>query len=447
MRYKITILLTSIILAFSSCNDFLDIKPTGSVIPENLDEYRELLTGAYYAFPNDRGMTGFRSDEMTIDETDDYVMTNYKDILVWVDRPSSSSSHTMGWIDYYNTIFIANEVINAYNDNSIKGGSTQELNQLAGEAYMLRAYCHFLLVNYYGQPYTKSGALTTKAIPLKLNNDMEAVLTRNTVEQVYTSILEDMASASELINVETWGEEKFLYRFNTISVSAMHARISLYMGNWDAAYDNAEKVIAAQSYLEDLNAADAVVPTLYTSKEVITALELTPSQSVSKDAIVSETLIQMYDQNDLRFDFYFNKPDKKDYYISKKTGYSQYRQTFRVGEAYLTSAEAAANKDNLAQARKRLLELVKKRYNAVGYSQKEIAINSMSKTELIEEILSERARELAFEGHRWFDLRRTTRPQITKIIEGKTYTLQQDDPRYTIQIPKDAIEANPGLEN
>ena len=62
-------------------------------------------------------------------------------------------------------------------------------------------------------------------------------------------------------------------------------------------------------------------------------------------------------------------------------------------------------------------------------------------------ILKERARELAFEGHRWFDLRRTTRPEIKKEIEDVTYTLVQDDSRYTLRIPQDAIDANPGLLN
>ena len=54
----------------------------------------------------------------------------------------------------------------------------------------------------------------------------------------------------------------------------------------------------------------------------------------------------------------------------------------------------------------------------------------MSQEKLITEILKERARELAFEGHRWFDLRRTTRPEIKKEIEDVTYTLVQDDSRY-----------------
>ena len=53
----------------------------------------------------------------------------------------------------------------------------------------------------------------------------------------------------------------------------------------------------------------------------------------------------------------------------------------------------------------------------------------------------------AFEGHRWFDLRRTTRPEIKKEIEDVTYTLVQDDSRYTLRIPQDAIDANPGLLN
>lgn len=41
----------------------------------------------------------------------------------------------------------------------------------------------------------------------------------------------------------------------------------------------------------------------------------------------------------------------------------------------------------------------------------------MSQEKLVTEILKERARELAFEGHRWFDLRRTTRPEIKKKLK------------------------------
>ena len=67
--------------------------------------------------------------------------------------------------------------------------------------------------------------------------------------------------------------------------------------------------------------------------------------------------------------------------------------------------------------------------------------------ELIGQVREERRKELCFEGHRWFDLRRTTRPRIEKTLNGQQYVLEQDDSRYTLQIPKEAIATNPNLSN
>ena len=69
----------------------------------------------------------------------------------------------------------------------------------------------------------------------------------------------------------------------------------------------------------------------------------------------------------------------------------------------------------------------------------------MATDELREEIYAERRRELAFEGHRWFDLRRTTRPELTKTYGTETFTLNAGDSRYTVRIPSAAIAANPNL--
>ena len=52
------------------------------------------------------------------------------------------------------------------------------------------------------------------------------------------------------------------------------------------------------------------------------------------------------------------------------------------------------------------MKLIENRYTSEGYEQKKNEINAMSQEKLVTEILKERARELAFEGHRWFDLRR-----------------------------------------
>ena len=157
--------------------------------------------------------------------------------------------------------------------------------------------------------------------------------------------------------------------------------------------------------------------------------------------------LQEYEEGkDLRPNKYY-QANKNGDYTSIKSGESRFKCTFRTGEFYLNSAEAAAHLNKLPEARSRLLKLVENRYTPEGYEQKKNEINAMSQEKLITEILKERARELAFEGHRWFDLRRTTRPEIKKEIEDVTYTLVQDDSRYTLRIPQDAIDANPGLLN
>lgn len=85
----------------------------------------------------------------------------------------------------------------------------------------MRGYMHFLLVNLYGQPYTKEGAPTSKAIPLKLSLDLEEMPTRNTVEEIYASILSDIENARQLINHKEW-ETGYNYRFSKLAVDALN---------------------------------------------------------------------------------------------------------------------------------------------------------------------------------------------------------------------------------
>ena len=156
--------------------------------------------------------------------------------------------------------------------------------------------------------------------------------------------------------------------------------------------------------------------------------------------------MKKYDANkDLRRNKYYSLSGDK--YISKKSGKAEHNCTFRTGEIYLNAAEAAAQMNKLPEARTRLLQLMEKRYTPEGYAEKKKAVDAMNQADLIKEILEERALELAFEGHRWFDLRRTTRPRIEKVLNGQAYLLEQDDSRYTLRIPQSAIAANPGLLN
>lgn len=441
-KIYITILLAGGLL-LNSCDSYLDIQPVGKVIPNTLAEYRALLTTAYNkgAKAIDKGVIDLRSD-MSVVSTNSNAQNSYADIEKWNDITPGSSTREFQWETFYSVIYYANAIIDK--QKQITEGSEADIKQLVGEAYLLRGYTHFILVNFYGQPYTKEGGPESKSIPLKRNLDLEEVPTRNTVREVYTAILEDIESARKLLNCEAW-EKKYSYRFSTLSADAMEARVRLYMGEWEKAYEAAERVLAQKQDLEDLNDADAKLPNSYESAETITAYETMYYGVFADDALLSAQFMQKYLPNkDLRQSKYYDTANNNGNYPSLK---NKFNCTFRMGEIYLNAAEAAARLNNLKDARIRLLQLMKRRYTPEGYEEKATAVNAMLQTDLIVEILEERARELAFEGHRWFDLRRTTRPRIEKILNGETYVLEENDSRYTLRIPQTAINANPGLLN
>ena len=87
-----------------------------------------------------------------------------------------------------------------------------------------------------------------------------------------------------------------------------------------------------------------------------------------------------------------------------------------------------------------------KRYATVKYNQYAAELDDMQKADLLNAIYNERTYELAFEGHRWYDLRRTSRPALSKTYGDKTYTLSANDSRYTIPFPAGAVESNPNIE-
>ena len=151
----------------------------------------------------------------------------------------------------------------------------------------------------------------------------------------------------------------------------------------------------------------------------------------------------MYASTDLRRRAYYNQVTSSNILLIKG-GSNTYSCTLRVGEMLLNAAEAAWHQQAYDEAAEYLLTLQRARFSDGGAA-KETEVAAMTNDELLDEILTERARELAFEGHRWFDLRRTGQPRLERTYKGETYVLEQGDPRYTIRIPSEAITVNPGL--
>ena len=425
-------------MMFTSCDNFLDITPTGKVIASTGEEYRAMLTYEYKYFPKDRHMTTVRTDELKFSgSTASSDLDAYLDLWLWKDENPSPTTSYFSWRSYYHAIYIANYIIE--HQEEIADASAKTINQLVGEAYMMRADCHFLLVNLYAEPYTHCTPATTRGVPMMLEADVNAIPGSSSVETIYQQVLSDIAEAEQRLNVTKWDEGEN-YRFNTISAQALRARTYLYMGRWQEALTAAKAVIAAHGDLEDLNVSSALLPDSYQSAENIVALEQFSSNLSTVINQPSNDFISLYRTGDQRKSKYFKRATSTTWTLLKSDGYC----SFRSAEAYLTAAEAAAQLNDLTGAIDLLKPLLQKRLNATAYQETLDLMTPMNQSQLLQEIYDERARELAFEGHRWYDLRRTTQPALTRTYGGQTYTLTPE--KYTMRFPTEAVESNPEIE-
>ncbi|MBC5622438.1 MULTISPECIES: RagB/SusD family nutrient uptake outer membrane protein [Butyricimonas] len=446
---KKIIYIISLFTLFASC-DYLDVKPVGKVIPEKVTEFRALLTSGYNTVSSYKYLLAFRSDEVIPIGTED-AYAQLIDFAIWNDN-SVNMMASYPWSTPYKAIFYANSVIADVMDAEV---DTQDdsREQILGEAYLLRAYMHFDLLNLYGIPYNIATAATDKGIPLALKIDIEQSYTRATVEKVYEQIFADIAEGQRLLTVDEQ-ESSILYRFSKKSAKAFEARVRLYHQEWENAMNLAEELLPTCP-LEDMTSGAAMEPYNIKSHEAILCLEEWGSRDISRYSQLLPTLQEKYNaENDYRFDMNFTLGDGGKYEPTKGGENSNYKVSIRSAEIYLIAAEAAVHVEGkLEQAKTRLKELLKTRLKKDYYLERAETIDRMSSEELLVEIMNERARELALEGgHRWFDLRRTNRPEIVKVYTDdketvQSATLMKDDPRYTISLPQEATENNPDLRN
>jgi tetratricopeptide (TPR) repeat protein len=426
-----------------SCDKFLDVEPIGKIIPKSYNEYRALITDAYNSEITDRSYSALLSDESKFVSDETSYIQFYKDTFIWNVASPDANIQQLPWQKFYKIIFYANHIIK--DTATIIDGTPDQVNQLVGEAFLLRAYMYFNLVNLYADHYGLSDPNTQRGIPLSfLDIDLEKRNKPNTVAEVYKQILSDLSEGTALLTVAEQ-PKGYNYRFSKISAYGLAARVYLYMGDFVKAEEFAQKALAINGKLEDLNSATAIMPYKFKSVESILAFEKTFTFDNSSSLVVSSSLVALYNKDkDLRLTAFY-RLSYGDYKV-KLGGGDDAKLGMRTAEFYLIVAEATARSNgDLAKAKDALKTLLKSRLKPDYYTQRAVEIDAMGKEAFVQAVFDERTRELAFQGFRWFDLKRNGKPEIVKTFDGQTYTLKQNDPRYVIRFPKDAVANNPYL--
>jgi len=449
LRYFYIIL----VLTLSASCTKLDQKPTDSIKPEqafrDLSDINLGLVGAYAYLDFTLINTSIIvSDEATYPAENS---VGNKDAFKW-QYTAGSGSVTSAYVEYYVTIDRINRVL--ANIDRIEASASEQAtkDRYKGELLALRAYCHFELIRGYASAY-QTGAL---GVPYMKESKI-SYPARDPFESVIADAKADLIAAKALVP-STFTDKT---RITKIAISAIQARLALYEKNWQDAITFSSEVINAIPL-----ATKTQFPGIWTDankSEVIWELNRRVGNTGTGSNIggifyrqtgdlvlyaPSFKLIDAFDKvNDIRYPAYIRfdatrTGTRSQYLVNKYIGGSTVPgladiKLFRTGEMYLIRAEARAESGGDAAGDLNALRAA--RIN--GYTNETFAAGT-----LIPAIYTERFKELAFEGHRFYDLRRRNlnidRSGADAVNTEGANILTPTKAQYALPLPADEIFVN-----
>jgi len=444
-------------LVLGSCKkSFLEQTPKDSLTPDQAlsseSGLKSAVNGAYSAL---RAVAQYGRDfpivgDLMADNT--YVeIKNSGRYLIQYNYSMASSDGVAAemWSTAYTGIMRVNRVIDA----DVSGTNVAAIK---AEAYAIRALLYFKLVNLYGKPYTDDpGAL---GVPLVIHYDPYALPTRNTVGEIYTQIVSDLTTA-----FQTAPDYVNSTRFSKYSIEALLAKVYLYMGDNTNAKASAIDVINNGGFTlvdpanynaywaDPANRSDQVETLLEIDADVINNNGFDDFAGMYEngydDIYCSSDLYNLYSATDVRQSVIVpgnTKSGAAAFVVVKFpnaiNGDRDNIKVLRLSEVYLIAAEASLPGDE-ASALTYLNDLMAQRDPSfAGYSSSGAA--------LLDDIVNERRKELAFEGDRFFDLNRLkrsiTRASNPGAIPAPLSITYPFDKRLQ-PIPLAEIQANPNI--
>ncbi len=444
-------IICAVLILTSSCAK-LDLSPTDTISPDkayrNLNDINMGLLGAYAAVDyTPMSIVSTVSDEATfpVENT-----VGNSDAFRWLYDPSYGSVTNL-YYDYFRGIDRVNRALAGLNTISFSTSETALANRYRAELLGLRAFFHFELLRNYASKY-ENGAM---GIPYMKTSEI-AYPARLSFEQVIAEIKNDLSDAKNLMPASFTDKT----RITKTAISAIQARAALYEKNWADAITYATEVINASPL-----ATKAQFPGLWTdandSEVIWKAKRVGTTNSRLGDFYYRQTggivlyapaakLINTFDAvNDLRYTAYIKfdatrTGTKSQYLVNKYIGGTSSApglvdlKMFRTGEMYLIRAEARA--ESTGDAAGDINTLRAARIN--NYVNASFA----DKPALVDAILLERYKELAFEGHRFYDLRRRNLPVQRLAADAANASgavlLPVTAAQYTFPIPLTEIQIN-----
>ena len=511
------------ILLFTGCDDYLKEDSGDLLIPGKVEEFLPMLyrEGFPRNFNDEVAWLYLMTDDvemgqLELDPEEESYETQDKNSLDALSAGEGEEPYKWEreiknyadnfWERRYGNILACNLVIDALPEMKYVETDSGVYNFLAAQAYALRAYNYWCLVNSYALPWSKEN-LDKPGVIIRTEPQIDvSARGRSSIRDVYDLINGDIEKAEKYINVATFDGN--IHRLSEPAILLLASRIALFQENWDEVIRTGKLFLAQNSVILNLNDQDTTLfgtekglsNKIFTmmdgtvNKEVVFTFgtaSYSPYQYLSTSGAfyglgfrpshtTDESLIRSYEEGDLRKKAYFlkdipakkaesmweeDKPYEYKYYYpikyrqmsnvtSAKPSENLLHENWRSVEVMLNLAEAYTRKNNevTSDALDLLNNLRRCRLNPKAYVEKTSA-DFPNAQALLKFIWEERRRELCFEeAMRFWDLRRQGMPELkhkwySSWDRYETYTLPQGSKNYVLSIPRSELDYNNGCHD
>lgn len=478
-------------LGQASCDDFLKEDSGDLLIPRSVEDFIPVLYGEGYPknFNSDVDWFKLMTDEVEMgrldrdpnnDDAEGFDNLNGGDgrqVYVW-SKDIEEKIADFNWDNRYQNILGCNTIIDALPTMECPPQDSGKYNFLAAQAYALRAYHYFCLINCYALPWAPEN-LDKLGVIIRTTPQIQTMpRERASIGEVYELINKDLVLAEKYtLNAEVSGNKHLM---SPVAIKFLSTRVALFQEKWDEVIAKGKEFWAENSFILNLNGIDE--SKMGTSSNTdFTMLDLNQNNEIiftfgsSSSAYnylsgvgglfalgfrVSysgdNSLLKSYGESDLRRKAFFKQdvikaglpslgiPDEISCYNNepiKYKGKGGYRENWRTVEVLLSMAEAYAREsDGISQDAIDLLNQL--RVNRIKNYQNLQISDFPTQQDLVQFIWDERRRELCFEeAMRFWDLRRQGMPELVHKYYGdessfETYVLKKGSPNYVLSIPR-----------
>lgn len=255
--------------ALTACSEsFLDKEPDERVTLTNEDQVIQLLSSAY-STGNYGWLCEISSDNIidinapfSATQSNGTEVTVHYNLNSWgreddeayrfepVKSSTDSDSPSSVWEGCYGAIATVNHALQILDEIKAKNGGkvTAKMKAAYGEAYLSRAYHHFILVNIFSQAYKNDEAsLADVGVPYvtEPENVVMVDYDRGNVTDTYKKIERDLQAGLDSISDINFTKPK--WHFNVNAAHAFAARFYLYKRDYDKVIEHANAVLGTDA--------------------------------------------------------------------------------------------------------------------------------------------------------------------------------------------------------